>query len=157
MIGILGSILLILILMHFHSPHQKNLIIIIYQLLLSYYTYLLILMDAFNLIKKSKFMDEMFECLCRPDDLHYNGVAGELYTRLCSYDEDIPLSLLFSNLHVRDDEYTSMRIIIEYFEATSSGIQFPVEATRAVKRAWIIIKNFMEDDGGYQCYDIPGS
>ena len=101
-------------------------------------------------------MADIFDVLCRPDDLSYNGVAGELYTRLCDDDEEIPLELLFTNEWVRDDEYTAMRIVIDYIEAISMGVKFPLDARRAARRAWNVIETFM-DDGGYECYEIPES
>ena len=112
--------------------------------------------EAIKLIKDSNFMADIFDVLCRPDDLSYNGVAGELYTRLCDDDEDIPLELLFTNEWVRDDEYTAMRIVIDYIEAISMGVKFPLDARRAARRAWNVIETFM-DDGGYECYEIPES
>ena len=114
-------------------------------------------MDAFDRIYNSCFMADMFEILCRPDDLHYNGVAGELYTRLLDYDEDIPLSLLLTNEYVKNDEYTAMRILTKWrYPDTvlfNNDIEYDGHLTCL---AWGIIKEFM-DDGGYETYDIPES
>ena len=113
-------------------------------------------LEAIKLIKDSSFMADMFDVLCQPDALSYNGVAGELYTRLYDDDDDIPVELLITNEYVRDDEYTNMRIMIEYIEATGRGVKHSIDARRTAQKAWNVIAEYMHD-GGYECYEIPES